>query len=320
MLYVTGAKQRTRRLDEWNRFERAYIVAVNPDTGRQELCVDYVSPPELSPDIDPSILFKAASLAGNRLYACTNTEVLIYEVPEFRQIGLISQPSFNDLHHVLPLENGNIVVVVTGLDMVVELTADGCPVREWGAVDQDPWARFDRTKDYRKVPTTKPHASHPNYAFLLDGELWITRFQQQDAISLNHPDRRIFLGHSPHDGVSLDGKLYFTSIDGFVFVVDEKTLKIEDTIDLNVVDDKNPPLGWCRSILPLGDGRCWVGFTKIRPTSIKENIAWIGKRIANQGLSTRMVLYDLNKRKKLREINLEGTGLSCVFSIVPFPE
>ncbi len=66
----------------------------------------------------------------------------------------------------------------------MEVTPEGEILREWSVIGEDTWARFSRQIDYRKVPTTKPHRSHPNFAFLLEGDIWTTRCDQKDAICL----------------------------------------------------------------------------------------------------------------------------------------
>src|SRR5215472_8747862 len=115
MLYVTGGKQRNRKLDEWHRFEKAVLVRVDPASGAQSVCLEYVTPPEACAGEDPSVLFKAASLAGNQFTLCTSTEILTYEAGTMRQTGYLSLPWFNDLHHALPQPGGNLLVVSTGL-------------------------------------------------------------------------------------------------------------------------------------------------------------------------------------------------------------
>jgi hypothetical protein len=320
MLYVTGGKQRTRKLEEWHRFEKAVLAAVDPESGKSSACLEYLSPPEACTDVDPSMLFKAASVEGDQLCLCTSTEILLYDARNFRQTGYISLPCFNDLHHAWPQPGGNLLVVNTGLDMLLEITGDGQVVREWSVIGEELWTRFNRAIDYRKIAATKPHSSHPNYVFTIDGEIWVTRFNQKDAISIERPERRIEFGRTPHDGQARNGKLYFTSIDGYAFVVDQKTLAVEETINLNQLDESDVPLGWCRGILPVEDGKCWVGFTKIRPTTLKENLVWLGKKLSHETLRTsRIVLYDFARKAKLKEINLEPAGINAVFSIFELP-
>jgi len=180
-LYLLGARQRRLLLkpeEEWNLYESALILRLDPESGEVGTCVEYKSPPEARAHDRSSKMFKSGTLVGNILYTCTSTEVLIFELPEFKRIGYVSLPSFNDLHHVTPTSDGNLLVASTGLDMVIKFTPQGKTLAEWCVLDEEPWSRFSRTVDYRKVDSTKPHQSHPNYVFELDGEIWATRLCQ----------------------------------------------------------------------------------------------------------------------------------------------
>src|SRR5205807_3541516 len=130
-----------------------------------------------------------------------------------RRVGYVSLPCFNDLHHVRPSGDGNLIAVNTGLDMVVKFTPQGRVLQEWWVLDEPRWSRFSRTLDYRKVESTKPHQSHPNFAFVLEGDLWVTRFRQRDAICLTKPGGRIDIGvESPHDGLLSGNRIWFTTV------------------------------------------------------------------------------------------------------------
>ncbi len=321
-LYVTGGRQRSRIFkpieEEWHLYERALILRIDVNRETSEVCVDYVSPPEVCPDTDtPSLLFKAGTLRGNTLYVCTSTEVLVYRVPDFKRIGYVSVPCFNDLHHVSPTPEGNLLVVNTGLDMVVEITQEGQVLREWNVLGEDPWARFSQEVDYRKVETTKPHKSHPNYVFQLGGNIWITRHKQRDCISLTEANSRIQIGgEGIHDGHIHGDKIYFTQVDGHLVIVDQKTRKVEEVIDLNAIDNvERALLGWCRGLHVLDERRAWVGFTRVRKTKFKENINWVKRVLGNAAKPAHLALYDLVAKKCLKEIDLEKHGMNVVFSI-----
>jgi hypothetical protein len=317
-IYIVGGHVRQnlfRKLEEWHSCDQAVIVRLDPQTGRSTKCVEYSSPPESCPEDQPAILFKAASIRDDILYACTSTEVLIYRLPDFQQVNRISLPCFNDLHHVCPTARGTVAVAVTGLDMVVEVTTAGELVREWNVLGEDPWAHFDRKKDYRKVPTTKPHRSHPNHVFELNGELWVTRFEQRDAICSTAPHRIDIAVERPHDGHLFAGSLYFTTVDGQIVVADPKSFTVTQVYDLNNMHSKpRQILGWCRGVLPLDERYAWVGFTRVRPTKFKENLAWIRNTGARHKPS-HIGLYDLRDQKCLREIALEPHGIGVVFSM-----
>jgi len=318
-LYVIGGHVRQnlfRKLEEWQSCDKALIVRLDPKTEKSSSCAEYVSPQESCSNDNPAILFKSAFLQGHTLYACTSTEVLVYKLPGFEQIHRISLPFFNDLHHVCPTQRGTLAVAVTGLDLVVEITMAGEVVREWNVLGEDTWSRFDRSTDYRKVLTTKPHKSHPNHVFELQGELWVTRFEQKDAVCLTNSGLRIEIGvGKPHDGYLFEGSIYFTTVEGRIVIVDQETLAITHVHDLNKMrPEPRKTLGWCRGLLPLDERYIWVGFTRVRPTRFKENVVWIKNGTAPHKPS-HLGLYDLQKQSCIREIALEPHGIGVVFSL-----
>lgn len=322
-IYISGGRQRSslfRKLEEWQSSEQALLVELDPATSKSAARVAYVSPPEVCADELPAITFKSATLQQNKLYACTSTEVMIYEVPSFQRLHYISLPCFNDLHHVCPTGRGTLVVAVTGLDMVVEITLAGELVRQWNVLGENPWERFSRDVDYRKVPTTKPHRSHPNHVFELDGGLWVTRLIQRDAICLTKPGPRIDIAiQRPHDGYIFGDRIYFTTVDGHVVIANSKNLQVERTIDLNQMSHTpGQVLGWCRGVLPLDERWLWAGFTKIRPTKLVENLAWI-KNGRPQDRASHVALYDLEHKKCELEIETTSHGVGVVFSLLAMP-
>ena len=322
--YVSGGRLRStifRKLEEWQSCEQALLIELDPGENRSRVLVEYTSPPEACPEEIPAILFKSTTLQGNKLYTCTSTEVLVYEVPTFKLLNYISLPCFNDLHHVYPTQHGTILVVVTGLDMVVEITDSGSIVREWSVIGEDPWARFSRETDYRKVPTTKPHQSHPNHVFMLGEEVWVTRLQQRDSICLTTPGPRIDIAvQKPHDGYIFGDRIYFTTVDGRIVIANGKSLKVEETIDLNQMSGQSGQvLGWCRGVLPLDERRLWVGFTRVRPTKFIENVAWIRNGYTHRHRPSHIALYDLERKTCEQEIELEPHGIGVVFSLLPVP-
>jgi len=265
-------------------------------------------------------LFKSGALSGGQMYACTSTEVLIYSIPQFRRIGYISLPCFNDLHHVVPLSDGAIAAANTGLDMVVKFSLEGRVISEWSVLGETPWSRFAKSTDYRKVQSTKPHKSHPNFIFELEGHIWVTRFHQKDAICLDDPSRRIDIGaQKPHDGVPYGEHVYFTTVDGKLVIVGRKCLRVLDVIDLQQIDDQRALLGWCRGLLPIDQQHIWVGFTRIRKTQFRENILWV-KNALRPGMSekpTHIALYNTQEKRCLQEFDLERHGMNIVFGIFP---
>jgi len=323
-LYLTGGELRRtvfRKLEEWQSSQKAVILELDLERKTSRPCVEYVSPPEACAPKLPAILFKSASIHDGKFYACTSTEVLVYELPDFRLLHYISLPCFNDLHHVIPTAQGTLLVVVTGLDMLVEISIEGKRLREWSVLEgEDPWTRFSRDIDYRVVPSTKPHRSHPNHVFQLGDEIWVTRFNQRDAISLTNPGRRINVEvQRPHDGHVHADSIYFTTVDGHIVVASRKTLQVEKIHDLNLMSGKNgQPLGWCRGLALMDERFLWVGFTRVRPTKFRENLTWLKTAGAADEilLPTHLALYDLQRCTQVDQIALEPHGIGVVFSLL----
>ncbi len=241
------------------------------------------------------------------------------EATSDRPTGSVSLPCFNDVHHVRPSREGNLLVANSGLDMVLEVSTAGEILRVWNTLGDEPWSRFSPETDYRLVSSMKPHASHPNHLFYVGDDLWVTRFEQRDAVCLSDPSKRIDVGNERiHVRHYYDGVIYFTSVDGHVVIVDAKTLQVVERIDLNALAPDDAMLGWCRG-LRLEDGRLWVGFSRLRLTKFRENVSWVRRGFRRQ-LPTRIACYDLANRRCLQEIDLQRHGLDAVFSIFPAAE
>jgi hypothetical protein len=324
-LWVVGGEQKAtlRQQNEWNKFGAAVVARIEPESGKAERVLEYTSPPEHCPDDRPSFVFKAATFEGDTAWLCTQTEVLECALPSFAIRRVISLPFFNDLHHVAPGPDGTLFLAVTGLDAVAEITRDGELLRLVSVLGGSPWDRFSPAVDYRKVATTKPHLSHPNYVFFLDGRPWVTRFEQRDAVPLddleNDGGRRFAVGGAGiHDGCVHGGRLFFTAVDGHLIHFDLTGGGRRD-LDLNSFMEphevlRERPLGWCRGLLSLGD-RAWVGFTRLRPTLLHRNLSWVRHGFRDVRLPTRIALYDLERPARLREVSVEAAGINAVFSI-----
>ncbi len=306
-----------KQLPEWSSCKKAVIVKVKPPAKTAEVLVEYDSPKDAVPADSPAILFKSATVADDKLYVCTPTEVLVYKLPGFELLHYVSLPCFNDLHHVRPSVEGNILVADTGLDMVLEVTHQGKVLREWSVIGEDTWKRFSRDIDYRKVPETKPHKSHPNHVFQLGDEVWATRFDQRDAISLTRPGRRIDIGvQRPHDGQVVGDWIYFTTVDGHLVIANRHTLQVEQVFDFNIIDNEQQlVLGWCRGVAVMENDQVWVGFTRIRSTRFKENLIWVKQGFETRKKATHIALYDLAGKKCLDEIDVEPYGVDVLFSV-----
>jgi hypothetical protein len=319
-IFVTGGKQRdvgAKPREEWNLYEEGVVLRIDPIADTVERCATYRSREGCFPDGEASITLEAGCVLDNHLYTCTRTEALVFELPSFTLIRHLSMPFFNDVHHVRPSIDGNLIVTSTGLDAVFEVAFDGRIVREWGVLGTSPWERFSRDVDYRHVPTTKPHRAHPNHTFYFDDELWVTRFAQRDAICLTRELPHISVGiEGCHDGDVHDGRVYFTTVDGSVVVTDPALESRRQSFDLNVLDNPSGSLlGWCRGIAVAGGGLVWVGFTRVRETRMTENLRWARDMVRPKSRNTRVSLYDIRRNKLLLDVDVERYGMNAVFGI-----
>lgn len=318
-LYVVGGRQRGDRtlLDAGAWYGYGLGVILKVDGSGVTTAFEYMSRPGTCGDQD-AVLFKSASRVGDRLYCCTQTEVLVLALPDFTEIAYISLPIFNDVHHVVPTQSGTLLVAVSGLELVVEVTLTGDVVREWNVLGEDTWAARSRTLDYRTGVDLKPHRAHPNHLFFVGAEPFVTRFELRDAVSLENPERRIAIGSERvHDGVTHDGLIYFTTVDGWIVIVDASTLDIVERHKLGRIssgrDDDQGLLGWCRSVHIDGE-YCWIGFSRIRPTKLRQTVSWVRTGGARQA-PTRISRYRRSDWKCDAEINLEPFGLNAVFTV-----
>jgi hypothetical protein len=323
-LYVVGGRQRRgdlRDVDEWHHYECAVVLEVDLDTHEVFTVFEWETPPEARPSVEPSIVFKAASLSAGRLFLCTQTEVLVVSPPSFEVLHRISLPCFNDLHHVRPTASGTIMVVSTGLDMVFEVTLEGAVVAEAGvAPGVSPWTRFSRDIDYRKVPTTQPHDYHPNFVFSAEDEVWVTRCKTSDVLSLTSPGRPpvpTSLMTQIHDGVEHEQSVWFSGVEGDLVALDRNTLKVVSKFDLREAAERTP-LGWTRGLAPLGAGVIAVGFSRLRPTRWRARISAAKRMVGGYpwgSAPTRVARFDLGAKRLLDEIDLEPHGLNAIFSL-----
>lgn len=314
--YIIGAQQKNQIFKDWEMYQKGLIIKVSPENKSAVKCAEYTSPPEVCPKENPSISFTAGTMCDNHLYVGTQTEVLIYSLPQFQIVNSLSIPSFNDIHHVRPSAEGNLLIANTGLDMVIELSLKGQVVQEWNVLGDNPWTKFSRTTDYRKVPSTKPHQSHPNFVFKIGRDIWATRCLQKDAVCLTKANKTINIGRQLiHDGVVFGNSIYFTQVDGHVVVVDIRSLQVKNRYNLNLMTSSKIPLGWCRGIKIINQDRVIVGFTRIRPNKkvgVDGTISWQGQYGI---LPTRIACYDLNIGKLLWEQQVEEHDMNAIYSI-----
>lgn len=307
-----------RELDQrWYGYGRGVVIELGNE-GATEAILEYTSAPGTCGPTDP-VLFKSATVEGDRLYACTQTEVLVYTWPALQPVAHISHPFFNDVHHVIPGEDGRLLVAVSGQDAVAEVTIDGRLSNLWSVDPARPEVAHDPERDYRHDCDLKPHAIHPNYLFRLDGtagdEVWVTRFETRDAVALHDPGRRIAIDRERcHDGVVHDGRIFFTTVDGHVVEVDAGTLRVRAEHRLTGRRD-DTLLGWCRGLTFVDDDHVAVGFSRIRHTRFRQTLSWVRNGLTASE-PTRVALYDTRDWSLVDEQSMEEAGCNAVFSIL----
>lgn len=244
----------------------------------------------------------------------------MYDAKSFELLNRISLPCFNDVHHARLTENGTVLVCSTGLDLVVEIDLEGNLINEYPVLGQDVWKKFSRDVDYRQILTTKPHDSHPNFCFEYRGEYFVTRFKQKDAISL-HTGKKFDIGvGGPHDGFVLEGKVYFTTVNGYVLGFD--ILSCQKIFECNLNEVENPGnknLGWCRSLFMLNEDEAIVGFSRMRTSKFSDYLSWVKEKTGSGTVNaepTRIAKYNFKKSKIEWSINLERYKMNAVFSVL----
>ena len=328
-LRVLGGRQRApagmRELDQsWYGYGLGVMVELGPSS--VEPVLTYESAPGTCGPDDP-VLFKSATVAGDRLYACTQTEVVIWSWPDLAPVAHISHPVFNDVHHVIPGSPDDdgadtVLVAVSGQDAVAHVDFDGNLLDLWSVTDGREPVPIDPERDYRIDCDLKPHAIHPNYLFRLPdanghgaGEVWATRFETRDAVSLTDPGRRIAIDRERcHDGVVHDGRVWFTTVDGHVVEVDASTLekRAEHPLTGRRTDTL---LGWCRGLTFLDDRHVAIGFSRIRHTRFRHTLSWVRNGLSRSE-PTRVAIYDTTSWELVDERDLEPAGCNAVFSIL----
>jgi hypothetical protein len=327
-LLVTGGRQRgpihLRKMREWHLYDEARLVELDTETGEIELRLRYETPGEDCPEERPCHVFKTASVQGDEIAAVTQTEVLLLDRASLEIRERISHRLFNDLHHVVRID-GRLHVVCTGLDRLLILDESGEPVEIRGALPESELRPLDPAVDYRRLATTKPHAAHPNHVFQTEQGIWLTRFEQRDAVCLDDPSLRIPIEIGrPHDGIRHDGALWFTTVNGYLVRWNpgepDSITRIAIGEMIGAEDPLGWPLGWCRGLLFHGDS-AFVGFSRIRYTRTRRNLSWIRhgfrQTAGHVDRPTRILHLDLAKGTVEGEWDLEPWGVNAVFGILP---
>lgn len=310
---ISGAYPKKTKLKpkEGFRYGEAYIKLIDWESEKLINELDYKSPIEHR-NISASHMFKAGSILNGTLIVPSSTEILFIELKNLNIIKTISLPSFSDLHHVTVREK-IIYIANTGAECIQLMDFNGNILDEYHQATDPTWKQYEKGTDLRFIGSTKPHEIHLNHVFFINGEPWFTRFMQRDAIALHDSQKRIELGYSegkPHDGLVTGDYVYFTLTDGHIVIVNKKSLKAEEVINLNKISNKKQQLGWCRGIEVINN-EAFVGFSSIRKSNFVEYGKWITR---GKKLPARIAQYDLIGKKLKKEIEISNKG-AAIFMI-----
>ena len=140
----------------WYKYDLARIAWVDPSTGRVELRAEHTTPEELCEATQTRAdLVQVQQRAGRSPVRLHRDEVLIYALPSFERLSYFSLPAFHDLHHIraTPGRHHRRRQHRAGHgDGVDHRRSDGA---RWSAKEgEDPWLRYSKDKDYRRVRET----------------------------------------------------------------------------------------------------------------------------------------------------------------------
>jgi len=300
--------------DEGERFQCGRIELIDWEQKQCMRAIEYRSPLQHVGE-GLSIRFTGGCPHRGKWYQCTATEIVVYDVKrDWAVERVLSHPAFNDVHGVAVTDQ-HIVVANTGLEMVQYFSHSGEIEREVNLASTPTWQRFDRNFDYRRIGTTKPHETHVNHAFRLDGQWWATRCVQKDAIRLEDPRDRIEIGvGNPHDGIVRDGLLYFTTTNAHLVIVNPKTRKTEEVIDINRLNPEGGAVAWCRG-LEVVDGYAYVGFTRLRRSNWVGMLDTIKDLARGRKRSSHIEKIDLKRKLLVDSYEYERAESSAIFCI-----
>jgi len=204
-------------------------------------------------------------LDDRALWQPTRTALHRVDPSTLDSVQVLTHPLFHDVHSVAPGLR-DWLVTCTGHESVVEVALDGTVHQRWSLGPP-----IDPARDHRELPhdALKPHAVHPNRAFVLGGRRWVTCLGTARCQGLDH-DGVLDLGPGqPHDGIVRDDLVWFTTTAGRVLGLDPHTGARRVDLDVAALEGAAGAFGWCRGLDVVGD-RLWVGITVLRKAAWRE--------------------------------------------------
>jgi hypothetical protein len=303
----------------------AVLGIVDAETGEVLHLCEYGTPPELRAP-KQKMQFTGYCMTDGQIYACSHTEIVWFDDwPPSEPAGRITIPGFNDLHHCIPWEGG-LAVANTGLETVDHVSLDGDLLHRWDLLDGDSDVRrIDPDLDYRRIPDTKPHYLHPNHLWVRHGELWVTGLKGPGAVRVTGNRRKVTFEtgrphDGPHDGRYIRGQLAFTTVRGFVVLVDPDSLEVVASHDLEPMTPGIKTLGWCRGLCedPRDPNRFFVAFSILRLSPWRE----YGFRIrhGHPKAPSRIALYDIERAEVVESFLMTESQSLVLFQLDLLPE
>ncbi len=321
-LVISGAIERKNgfELGEGKYYGEAKLLKLNLETGQIETILKKSEGGQNYPAETPNLQYTACCLVDDILWLPTDTEVYKLHYPSLEVLTVISHPFFHNIHSVNVYDE-KVYVSSTGLDLVAVFDYEGNLLERLNTEGKELWHRFSEDVDYRLVYSTRPHDSHPNFVFMLDGQPWVTRCRQQDAVNLDNvsesieltiPEKRI----SVHDGVLFENNLYFTSVDGYILVCDIEKKKLVDEINL-LSHLKGGKLGWCRGLNISSDGIAYIAFSRIRRTKVMDRLSWLirGQLEKMNHIPASILMYDLKSRKVIHQYDIPMAEIDAIYGV-----
>jgi len=318
--------------EEAFQYHTAVLLLLNTKNEKVEYLLKYKIPKNSDHYFsnNAACTFKSFSkISNDKIILCTNTELIIFNVTDRKIIEIISHPLMNDVHHAI-LHHDKYYVANTGRDSVLVLSKKGELVEEFDLsnyLNVEPLKsikyRFKEVKDFRKIPSTKPHLVHPNYISVINGEINVTRFFQKDLFSIISGRKIKIEAGNPHDGIITNDGLFCTMTNGKIFRKYQSKDYIYDLVKWGEYKSfyKNRSIGWQRGILPINKNRLWVGYSALRPSRSIEYLIDIKHKFTGENFvksaPTRVDLYDYSVKKLINSIRLDNY-ISAIFSIDTF--